>query len=794
MSMRRIIQTSVLFACFLHTTSVAAEDIGPPLAYVDESARVEGISAPIRITRDKHGVPTIEAETSADAAFALGFVHAEDRLWQMEYQRRKASGMLAELAGISLLDSDRYYRTLGLRVVAERNLDRLDRGARALLDAYAKGVNAWIATAGDALPPEYRIYDFEPQPWTPTDSLVVQKWFGFDLGKNWPTEMERLLVTARLGSPKAFDLNPVNPDETGIEAPDLDALYAGVLRPPATGELPAVDEVEKGSNNWGVNGDRSGTGFPIIANDPHLPISNTSPYYLVRQEVTAGSEDQVRWIAGASMSGMPVVRFGQTADIAWSFTSMAPDSQDLFIERDTADRPGFHDTAVGPRPYEVRREVIRVKGADDHILNVRRTDRGPVLSDVLPKMQAALQPGYSMSVAWPGFADVDRTLETAIGMAHAERWEDFREALEGHVGPHLNIIYGDSTGTIAYRAAGPIPVRRDDHPTHGLAPAPAWLASSQWKGMIPFEDMHEEVNPGRGWLATANHKTTPPGYPYTAFPDKLPDWRYDRLEELFSAEETFSMMRHLEMQNELYSNLDVEMRNLLLPMLGAEHAEVAAMLRAWGGSMDGARPEPLIMSNWLRHVTRSLYADELGPLFPSMWRLRSAFLKKALTGKTSGDWCADATRSSTMDCETLVREALSSALEELSEKHGGAMETWRWDEAFRFDFNHPLLGGDAAWGKTFNRSIPGKGGMVTLNVAYFPYRPEPEFIAIVAASYRAIYDLGDPARSRFMITNGQSADPRSRHYDDLTTSWSAGGYMPLLGDGSVVRTTQLRPR
>jgi len=787
-------------ALILGTTNATAQaaitDLGAPLGYKSTALIVEGVRAQIKITRDSNAVPTIEAKDQIDAAYGLGFVHAEDRLWPMEYQRRIASGTLAEIAGPALIESDRYYRTLGFRSVVERNHERLSTEARAVLDAYARGVNAWVAQAGERLPPEYRIFGFKPEPWTALDSLIIQKWFAFDLGKNWPTEMERLRITANLGSAHAFDLNPVNPDEPGATKPDLDALYAGILRKgnaqSAAIELPADFAV--GSNNWAVSGARSGTGLPIVANDPHLPLSNSSPYYLVRQRVSVGSKGGQAWIAGASMPGIPVVRFGQTGQTAWAFTSMAPDSQDLFIERDTVGRPGYHDDPSGPLAFGTRREVIRVNGESERVIDVRFTPRGPILSDVVSSMKAVLEPGYAISVSWPGFADSDGTTEAAIAMVRATDWQAFRSALRSHDGPQLNIIYGDRAGTIAYRAAGSIPIRSSSHPTHGLAPAPAWLVESSWTGIIPFEEMHEEVNPERGWLATANHKTTPTGYPYMAFPDALPEYRYERIAALFQRAPLQGMAQHKQMQDDLYSDLDIRLRDAMLPLLGTEHAEIAQILRDWDGMMLGVRAEPLIISNWLRHFTRMLYADELNALFPSMWRLRSGFLFDVLSGRTSVDWCGNKAVSGPQDCPSLVRRAMAASLDELRANYGHDPASWRWDNAFRIEFAHPLLGKDDRWARHFNHSLPGQGGMVTLNVAYFPYTEQPIYSSVVGASYRAIYNLGDPTASLFVTTNGQSADPRSRHYNDLTSIWVSGSYLPLLGNGFISRSTILKPR
>ena len=732
-----------------------------------------GLAAPVEIARDRDGMVRIRARTDRDAYFALGFVHAQDRLWQMEFQRRLGAGRLAEILGPRALASDRFMRVLGLRRLAERSLANLAPGTRAALAAYSAGVNGFLAGHRGAWPPEFVALRHTPERWTPADSLVWGRMMGLRLGRNWRTEALRARLGRRLTPRQIAEMWPKRAPGGPITlsqrpSPALRNAAASLWR-----ALPDALRPISASNAWAISGRHTTTGKPLLANDAHLPYGAPILWYLVHMEAPGFR------ITGATVPGLPFTVLGHNGRIAWGLTAAETDTQDLFVERIDPTDPTRYLTPDGARPFATRKEIIEVRGGAPVTITVRMTRHGPVVSD----LGDGPAPGHGrdevLALATPALAPDDRTPDAFYRMGRARDWSEFRDALRRFAAPHMNITYADVAGNLGFIAPARVPVRRNGG---GEVPAPGWSGSHDWTGIIPFEALPQATNPASGRFINANNRSVPDDYPYALGRNRAPGYRARRIATLLDAKPRHGLDDMAAMQLDTVS----PMARDLLPVMLAQTpgslrtATATALLHAWDGTMDRDRPEPLIFTAWLRALNRRLYADELGPYFEDFWDLRPEFVKSVLTRLTH--WCDDVTTAETEGCPARLELALRDALDMLTEAHGSDIAAWRWGDVHRAVFRHRILGRIPLLRMLADIEIPVSGGGYTLNRGRSriadPARP---FASIHGAGVRAIYDLADLERSRFMIATGQSGNPLSPHYADLTRRWRDGRTLRLAG-------------
>jgi penicillin amidase len=746
--------------------------------------RLAGIAAPVEILRDRYGIPHIFAASHEDAVFALGYVHAQDRLWQMEMNRRIAAGRLAEIVGPGALETDRFIRTLGVRRAAEANLRSLDAETRRRLEAYAAGVNAFLA-GNPVLPPEFWIAGApRPEPWTPADSAAWTKMMAWDLGGNWRNELLRLRLARTLPLARIHQFVAPYPGETPPEITDLKALYGSLER----AGVQLADEAERllamapgeppdgvGSNNWVVAGTRSVTGKPLLANDPHLGLTAPPVWYFAHLQVAG------RNLIGATLPGVPAVILGRNDRIAWGFTNTGPDVQDLYLER--LDGAGNYLTPDGPRPFTVFEETIRVKGAPDETLRVRVSRHGPVISDVSRAASDPAPRGYVIAFAWTALLEDDTTLQAAHKIAHADDWQGFLAAVRDYHAPQQNMVYADVEGNIGFIAAGRVPLRKPGNDLKGLAPAPGWDARYDWAGWIPFEELPQQYNPANGLLWSANEKITPPGYPHYIASEWHPPYRSHRIGELLQAEPRHSLASFARMQGDVVS---LAMRESLPRMLAvratSETAQRAlALLRQWDGNASRDRAEPVIAWAWWREFTRLLYADELGDAFRSQWTARAPFVANVLAGVDDhARWCDDVRTPAVETCEQLLAASLEAALADLARRYGPDPAQWRWGEAHFARHEHRPFGRHPLLRFGFDIRVPTPGDTYTVNVGRKNFFDEERpFANRHAASLRALYDLADLEQSLFIHSGGQSGNVLSPHYAAFTEAWAKNEYIRM---------------
>jgi penicillin amidase len=747
------------------------------LPQTEGSVAIAGLSAPVEVLRDVQGLVTIRAESEADAFTALGFVHAQDRLAQMDLMRRMGAGRLSEVLGERTVKLDRLMRTLGLYRLAEGSLDHLSPETVAAVEAYAAGVNAYIEGPGLVLPPEFHLLRYRPEPWRPADSLVWGRLMALQLSGNWSDEALRLRLSARLTPEQIAFLWPVYPAGAPV-ATGEQAAFRG-LEVPRPGEvLPWAWAPKDASNSWAVAGALTASGKPILANDIHLALSTPSQWYLVRIETPELT------LAGATAPGIPFMIAGHNGRLAWAYTTTHSDTQDLFVERLSKEAPDSYDTPEGAWSFETREEEIAVRGGAPVRFTVRASRHGPVVSDLSPDLSAALPKDHVAALAWPALRPDDLSAEALLAMNRARDRDGFLAALGRFHSPQQNILYADRAGQIAFMAPARVPIRPQ---SDGRFPVAGWSGGHDWSGLIPFAEMPRALDPPSGRIVVANNKIVPDDYPYLIAADWPPAHRASRITALLDADAGAGPETHARMQMDTLSPAAGELLPLLLqaPAASPRAGRARELLAAWDLRMDRDRPEPLVYFAWMRTANRLLLADELGDHFAAFQRADADLLVKVLReGET---WCDDVGTDAAEACPERISAALEEALGEVEARFGADMAAWRWGEAHVARFSSPILGNLPVIGRWFDVALETDGGQETVNRGGLSLRgPEDQlFEHRHAATYRAVYDLADLDRSRFMIAGGQSGNPLSPHYGNLAEAWRDGLYVMLNVDESA---------
>lgn len=762
------------------------------LPQLDGEARAPGASAAVEIVRDQEGVPHLFAKSARDGWFAVGYVHAQDRLWQMEFQRRVAQGRLSELLGERAFETDKLFRTLGVARMAARIVERMDPETRANLEAYAAGVNAFMASE-PVLPVEFHAMRIGFPAWKPEDSvgwLLVMAW---DLSMNWRTELGRLRFDAKLGSQRATDLIPNYPGDIVPPLPDFKALYAAI-EPQADALLASypLQEEPVGSNSWVVSGARTESGKPLLANDPHLGLQAPALWYLVHVSTPEGNA------IGGTLPGVPFVTLGRNDHVAWTMTAANGDTQDLFVERVAPGDPQSYVTPRGTAKFEVREEVIRV-GSEERRIAVRATRHGPVISDAVKSADGVAPKGHVLALAWAALTEDSATMRAGFAMNRARGYEEFLAALRDFHAPTMAIVFADRAGRVGFVMPARIPLRRADNAAMGRVPVPGWDAKYDWQGYLPFDKLPALHDPKSGRIVTANHKITPPGYKPFISVDWFPPYRADRIEELLAAQPKHTLASFAQMQADDLSRLARELLPVALAAKPTSDAGRAAraLLDGWKGNMAIDAAAPLVFAAWYRELTRLVYSDELGDLFKEGWDLRAPFMIAVMKGERGQErWCDDVRTPPKETCATQAALAFDLAAKDLEERYG-AIGGWRWGVAHTAASDHRPFGFVPVVARFFNVAPPTAGDTYTVNVGHFFIRDEARpFANRHAASLRAIYDFADLDKSLFMQSTGQSGNVLSPWYASFADRWARVEYITIPSRRESItaaHTLTLRP-
>ena len=744
----------------------------------DGRAELDGLQGQVEIIRDRWGVPHIYAEFERDAYFAQGYVHAQDRLWQMEFNRRLAAGRLSEVLGESTLDTDRLVRTLGLYRAAQRDVETLPPEVLAELTAYAEGVNAFIGTHRNHLPLEFQLLGFAPEPWTVTDSLGWTKVMAMGLDGNWEDELERQRLTAKLGEQKASELFPAYPEGAPVVVPEETAGLRLADESLLTGwrqfrQLSGYPDSGSGSNNWVVDGSMTATGRPILANDPHLGIQIPSLWYEVH--LVAGALD----VIGASFPGCPGVVIGHNRSIAWGMTNSRVDVQDLYVE---------HVNDAGQYEYRGEwydlgelTEQIWVKGRSGPVwLTVRTTRHGPLLpSD--DKVQ-----GPPLALRWTALES--GSIFTSLHLLNrAENWDQFRSALRHWNSPAQNLLYADAQGNIGYQLPGVIPIRSRGQ---GLVPVPGWTGEYEWNGSIPFEELPSAYNPPQHYLVTANNKIVADDYPYFLSANWAEPSRAQRITQLLQGKKHLTVADMRNIQADAYSLAAARVMPYVLALgpQGWLQERAFRFFELWDCQMRPESGAAGIADVVLWRALMNTFGDELQgvQIEPGSWGRMAQVLFGSID-QADNPWFDDVTTPEVESRDQILRKSVGEAMEFWRRHYGdlvGNLDSqWAWGKVHTATFKH-VLGSVPALGLLLNRGpVAAPGTWCTVNAnAYYPGSFDVESLP----SYRQIVDVGHWDESLYQHTTGQSGQPLSRHYDDMIGAWQAVQPQQMLYERSEV--------
>lgn len=772
---------------------------------------IAGLSAPVRVVRVPPGVPHIYAASAHDLFFAQGYVHAQDRLWQMEMNRRAGNGELSALFGAATLDADRALRVLGIRQAAERDWAVLSPAGRAALDVYAQGVNAFLATHRGRLPIEFALLRDDPRPWTPVDSLTWGKLMALNLSLNMSFEVFRAQATARLGARAAQQIlapypadGPVIVPGTGPALPSAGAAApahtAWARDPTAQTGLARLaslggrrDGTETwGSNAWVVSGAMTASGRPLLANDTHLGLQMPSVWYQVG--LHGGGLDAV----GFSFPGMPGVVLGHNRRIAWGITNSCADIQDLYEERVDG---GRYLTAAGWRPLAVRRESIPVAGGRPVALAVRETAHGPIVNDAVPELKGS----PPMALRWTALAGAP-LIDGLLALDRAGDWASFRRALSLWDVPSLDVLYADVDGNIGYQMTGKVPVRAPGH--SGLVPAAGWTGAAEWRGFIPYEALPSVENPPRGYLVAANHKIAGAAYPYYLADDMADPYRARRIEERLAGRRGLTLRDMRDLEVDTYGLPAAALRPYLLAVRPASDLERRAVecVRAWDLRYEPDAVGATVFEVWYWFLVGEIVGDELGK--PLLDQYRTVGLSEvpaiaALMTHPDDPLWDDRRTPAVERRDDIVRRSLARAVGALRRRYGADPRTWTYGRLHAVTFIHQPLGGAGIapleW--IFNSAtLPARGTAFTVDAAVAdPLHPFARYAVNFGSSERAIYDLAALGRSRWVDSTGQVAIPFHPHREDQVAPWEAVRLYPMTWEKHDVEanaegTLVLRPR
>lgn len=721
----------------------------PPLSGRES---LTGLGDSVVVLWDSLGIPSIIARSDSDAFTALGYLHARDRLWEMDLLRHAAEGRLSELFGRRTLAVDRAFRAREMPALARARLAHVSAFTRRVGEAYTRGVNAWIAT--DPRPPEFRLLGHTMEPWRSEHSIEIALLEAWDLHSD-NGEIAHAKAIATLGAAKAADLFVPYPDSAPV------IVEATTGRRVAARRTPEGEPTATASNAWAIGPSHTRSGKPILANDPHLTLSAPSIWYL------AGVHAPGYEVVGATIPGLPVIVLGHTADHGWGFTNGAIDDVDYVQERITPDTARYL-TITGWAPVATLPETIRIKGADPVVYLRRRTADGP-LQDVgwRPDSETA----YAMR--WTAQTPSDELL-ALVGMARATTRAEFESALATFRAPEQNVVYADRSGTIAYDLAGFVPARRAGD---GSLPEQGWTGTAGWTRFLQAGELPREVDPGSGFVVTANNRIVGDAFPVPIRADYDLPYRAQRIWEMVrrdsGATATMVAREQLDVENVFLRRIK---SIAALAARDGGHAAVADQIARWDGTMTPERTEPTLVWSWFRELQALTYDDE-----SPGYRPQAPLHQWLFQGHSP--WFDDVRTSQREDLPIIARRAMDNVLARGTPRPWGTVHTHTEQHPLGAI---PLLGALAG----FNIGPLGLGGgNQTVNVC--PSNEfTPPFHCTEGPSMRHVVDFGDvDGAGGFILPAGQSGNPRSRHYRDQTARWITGKLWIIPVDVRRVRAT-----
>ncbi len=781
---------------------------------VDGELRLSGLQAPVDVYRDADGIPQIYAQNVHDLFFAQGFVHAQDRFWQMDFNRHLGSGRLAEMFGEQPLGTDKFLRTLGWERVARAEIEQMDPENLAIMQAYAEGVNAYLeGRSAGSLSLEHTVLGliatgYQVEPWEPVNSLTWAKAMAWNLGGNMDGEIQRAILLKTLSPEQLAQIIPSYPEDRPVIVPDFQIpvetgripqassagayqlaapLFADVqAQAAALDALLGPSDASVGSNNWVIAGDRTASGQPLLANDPHLGEQIPSIWYEVGLHCEPAGPDCPYQVSGFSFAGVPGVVVGHNERIAWGVTNTGPDVEDLYLEKINPENPNQYEFEGQWVDMDLVQETLQVNGGDPVDLTVRYTRHGPIISetygdleDFSAKTGIEVPENYAIALQWtalqPSFV-----FRAILGFDRAQNWEEFRQSARDFAVPAQNLVYADVDGNIGYQMPGWIPIRSQGD---GTLPAPGWTGEYEWEGFIPFEELPYTFNPESGYVVTANNSVVGPDYPYQIADVFAYGYRADRLVSLIENAPGPITIEYIQRMQADNKNLNAENLVPLLQQvpLGEERERQAlALFDGWDyqQGVDSA-PAALFEVFW-KHLLAATFWDDLPEGYRPDGGDRWYTVVGQLVDQPDSPWWDNRTTTAIENRQAIFSEAFAAAVEELNSSQGSNPSRWNWGDLHTLVFHNESLG-DSPVGFLFNRGpFRVSGGSDLVNATRWnASETEDTYMVRTLPSMRMIVDLSNLENSLAIHTTGQSGHPYHPHYIDMADRWRNFEYHPL---------------
>jgi penicillin G amidase len=771
---------------------------------------VMGLKSKVEIYRNDFAIPMIKAENDEDAAYALGYVHAQERLFQMDIERRAGEGRLSEIFGSKTIPIDKMFRTVGLYRQVRNNYDKLNPLSKKILEAYAKGVNEYIKEKKGSYSTEFDVLGYDPYPWKPEHSLVIAKLMAWELNISWWTDFTFSQLVQKLGEEKAKELLPDFPENSPTIIPAI-LKTAGLI----PSDFMQVDQQFRnftgfvgthiGSNNWIVNGNKSVSGKPIIANDPHLAFTAPCRWFFV---IIRSSD----WNAeGFTIPGLPAIVIGKNQNIAWALTNVMADDADFYTE--SIDSSGKNYLLNGTlKPLTIVTDTIRVKDSLSAVFDIKSTHRGPLITDIHPFKILYPNTGVKtaqLSMRWTGQEFSDEMF-ASISINKSKNWDDFKEALRYFTVPGQNYVYGDVNGNIGYICAARLPIRPFNSPTLIYD---GTTDKNDWKGFVPYDEMPKLFNPPENYIASANNKTVK-DFKYLISNIWEPSSRIERITELLQSKPLQSVEDYKNYQLDFVSPYAKNITKYILSAFDSvkvtdHNLKISLeLLRNWDFNMDPKSQVPTIYTRFLQYLIKNTFEDELGEdllkEYVFVANVPYRIISKMLEENKS-PFFDDIRTPQIEKRDDIIRKSLVDALTELESSYGSDIAKWQWGEIHQVTFKHMFNGISGLLDKVINIgpfNIGGDGTTI-FNTEYsfpelfekthdgkLPNRSAP-YSNILGPSMRYIFDFGNPDYLEFILPTGESEHIVSPHYKDMSKMWLEGKYIKLpLREDEFIKTSK----
>lgn len=775
--------------------------------------QLNGVNDAVDVHWDPYGVPHIYASSEEDLFYTIGYVHAQDRLWQMTLSQLLIEGRFAEFLGEELIEFDEHQRTIGLWETAKKIEAEASDSLIRFLEHYSAGINEYISKHEKTIPIEMTLLDMQPLKWTPTHSIAMSRLMAWDQNIHWWSELTFAYLEDRIDSQRLESLFPFYDDEypTSLNNEETRFLTASAM-PLLDREFDVRSMLSKsgsnaGSNAWAINGSKTESGLPILAGDPHMGLSIPGFWY------EAHFSSPTLNISGATIPGAPFVVLGQNENIAWSITNSMADDTDFFIEQINPENRNQYvaDSINGEAIYrqiQWRDEIIKVKDRDDHFYRIPHTQNGPVINTIHPSKELIADKWVTMN--WVGH-EISHELWSTYKLNKAQNITQFKEALREFNTPAMNFIYADRSDNIALFSAGNLPIR-DYNP---ILFRKGWDPSYSWQGWIPFDEMPHVENPAKGFVAHSNNKLHTDDYPYYISTFWEPPSRILRVTDLINASDSINVSYTQNMQQDLVSELAREMLDIILPQLrsveqGNEFSTVFPYLENWDYTYSLNSTAASIFDQFLMNLSRNILQDDMGAqAYESLIRMEHLPVMIVLNLlKDDTSFLNLVTEEQTISKDEILRSSMLETIQQLTDNYGNEPFQWRWESLHTLTLKPPLLGeaanqteASATLKMIVNNLLskgpyPAVGNGMTINKGQYSW--QDPFEMNLGPAIRRIVDFSSPHRSYSVLTTGQSGNPLSAHYGDQTDFWLEGKYRYIYQDStffeqSNYQTTRITP-